>query len=231
MTEHFDITIWRLNGSFENPNHEREGLVAQAGDGEYIGRRTFWHNITPVASGFCFRFEDRTAAEEFEAAVESHELPPEENVERVERQPHEDDDVELVRPNGDVVSVKRKRVENLLKRGWAVPGTEPSVSDEKSKAEKKQKTKKKKKAEAPVIVYKPFEAKDDDWVVMWTKHSFVRVRRNRVSYCESVGWRKGWDLYRDKYHELEKIKSQMVQDMADMNDEIEALQNKGDSNE
>ena len=121
MTDHFDVTIWRLVSSFKNSNHLREELIDQALTGEYLGLRCHSVGITPAAYGWVFRFENEADAQSFEQSVESHELPMDTGV-SLERQPHEDDDVMLLRPGAtDPVSVKRKRVENLLKKGWKYP--------------------------------------------------------------------------------------------------------------
>lgn len=142
MSEHFDITIWRLVGTYENPNQVREELLAQAIGGEYLGHRLASRNFCTVAYGWTFRFSEHKDSAVFEKNVESHELPPEESEVQIERKPHEDDDVELVRPNGETATVKRKRIENLLKKGWTVP-SEPPVPVEKPKKKKKQKQGKK----------------------------------------------------------------------------------------
>ncbi len=231
MSEQFDITIWRLVGSYENFNHIREELIDQAAGGEYLGLRIATRNTRTVAYGWTFRFVEHWPAEAFEENIESHELPPEDDSAPIERAPQDDDDVELVRPNGEVAVVKRKRIENLLKKGWTVPGEEPSTPVEKPK--KKQKQKQEKNAPTPVKIKEPFIATPDDWVVMMSPRTgdFIRVKRNRMDYMRSVGWKEGWDFYRAKYQELEKAKADLKQEMADIKTSIVALENKEDTSE
>ena len=242
MSENFDITIWREVGTFEDSNVMREELKTQAVGGEYIGLNITWpigrRDGPTNGHGWNFRFTDRAVADAFAAAVESHDLPPEESGERVvERQPHEDDDVELIRPNGDVATVKRKRIESLLKKGWTLPGElknselASTSPDEKPKKEKKQK--KKKKEPEPVKIPEPFVAKPDDWVVMMTVSTkeLIRCRRHKVPYLRSVGWLEGWELYREKFADLQRLKAQYAEEMADLKAGIVALENKDDPSE
>ena len=76
-------------------------------------------------------------------------------------------------------------------------------------------------------------SKIKDWIVMFSPLTcdFIRVRNNRVDYMRSVGWIEGWDLYRDKFHELEQMKVQLKKKMADIKASIEALENKEDLSE
>ena len=73
-----------------------------------------------------------------------------------------------------------------------------------------------------------FEENPDDWVIMQTASTkeFIRCRRHRVSYLLSVGWKLAWDVYREKFYELEKTKTQLMDDLEQMKSDIEEVENK-----
>jgi len=208
-----DVTVWRLKENIKNANQMRDGLTAMCSDGEYLGSRTFWHGITPIASGFVYRFNDDSKADRFLLDAKSDELPPEPvvetNVETIvedkidpiidkpkkkkkvkEKSPSR---MDLVNPNGDTISVKKKDKDNLLSKGWSLPESD------------------KKEDVIPAI----------STMVMWTGDGFVRVNRSRITHFESLGWKNAWDYYREKYHEHERIKREMAIELDIIRKDIE----------
>ena len=205
MSEPVVITIWRLLGSFENPNQVREGLITKALSGEYMGTRTHSVGIEPAATGWVFRFTSHEASVEFQNSVENHEnkLPLDTGI-ASPREPHEDDDVLLVRPGTtDPVAVKRKRVDNLLAKGWVYP------EDAQPKQEKKKKEKVK-KLQAPSVSHpKPFVPNDDDPVVVVNHfNEYILIKRKDLEVYLNAGWRTGWDYYRKVNGDFEDMKEQ-----------------------
>ena len=210
-----DVTIWRLIDSFESSNQMRETLISSASNGEYLGTRLHTVGIAPAAMGWVFRFENQDAAHVFQGSVESHD-PPVDSAVLPERQPNEDDDVLLVRPGStEPVSVKRKRVENLLAKGWAYPGQDQPAKQQKVEKEKK---KEKKQAVAPSKSgTMRFAPSDDDIIVMVDNdNGYQLIRRGEMDRYLSDGWMTGWDYYRKVNSEFEDMKIQYKGKLADI---------------
>lgn len=223
MSENSVITVWRLLDSFNNSNQMRDEFISKASGGEYLGTRLHSVGIAPAALGWAFRFIDSAAAESFRAEVESHDLPDDPGV-VVEQQEHEDDDVMLIRPGTtEPISVKRKRVDNLLAKGWVRPGDAPSSAP----VPKKKKKKKKKQEVKEPVRPTPFVEHDDDIIVMVTPDAeFVEVKRKDMPSKYALRWMTGWDYYRQINIERKQADYEYQQRLRSIEESIEAIKNK-----
>lgn len=68
----------------------------------------------------------------------------------------------------------------------------------------------------------------DDWVIMRTPctKEMVRCKRYKIPFLLSVGYKLGWDVYREKFQELETLKFELGTEMSEMKRQIAELEMK-----